>query len=167
MKPTLVLDFDGVIHSYTTPWSGATVVSDPPVEGAIEFLIEASNYFHIAIMSSRSGEPGGIEAMQDWLKDHWIDYGFDDKIELYNGITWPTTKPAAFLTLDDRAMCFQGHWPDPSTLKEFKPWNKRDPKAREKYITLLGDNIYNANGALDRLQVDYIIDKLEEMQALR
>ncbi len=30
MKQTVVFDFDGVIHSYTSGWKGATVIPDPP-----------------------------------------------------------------------------------------------------------------------------------------
>ena len=41
------------------------------------------------------------------------------------GLTFPTEKPPAFLTLDDRALTFDGTWPDITTLQEFKPWNKK------------------------------------------
>ena len=39
-------------------------------------------------------------------------------------IKWPTEKPAAMVTIDDRAITFTGQWPDIQTLKEFQPWNK-------------------------------------------
>src|SRR5262249_42723139 len=123
-KPTLVLDFDGVVHSNTSGWTGPSEVNDPPVDGAIEFIIAASKYFTVAIFSSRSNAEGGIDAMFDWLKNHWIDYGYDDagNWAIFNAIQWPTAKPAAFLTIGDRYICFDGSWPDPASLLAFKPW---------------------------------------------
>lgn len=123
-KPILCLDFDGVIHSYASGWQGANVISDPPVDGAIEFIIAASGHFTIAIHSSRSAQPGGIIAMYEWLKDYWIDYDHNH-FEIFNAIQWPKEKPPAFLTLDDRAITFTGTWPDPQELTKFKPWNKK------------------------------------------
>jgi len=45
----------------------------------------------------------------------------------WNKEAWPTTKPAAFLTIDDRALRFTGMWPefDPKELLNFKPWYKQ------------------------------------------
>ena len=116
--PTLCLDFDGVIHSYTTGWHGADVVADPPVKGAIEFIRDALKVFEVVVFSSRSHEPGGIGAMRKFF----TDYGGGD---LLSEIAFPVVKPSAFVTLDDRAITFEGVWPSISTLKNFKPWNKR------------------------------------------
>ena len=117
-KKTLCLDFDGVIHSYTSGWQGADVISDPPVPGAIDFIRKALGTFTVAIYSSRSHEAGGIEAMQWWLRKH-AEPGLVAEIE------FPQYKPSAFITIDDRALTFDGTWPDIATLKAFQPWNKR------------------------------------------
>ena len=120
-KPILCLDFDGVLHSYASGWKGAGIIPDPPVPGAIDFLREAVKHFRVAIFSSRSHQPGGLEAMQNWLIYH-SEIGFRDAI--FPEIEWPTEKPAAFITLDDRAITFTGEWPSIDSLLAFKPWNK-------------------------------------------
>ncbi len=122
MKPILCLDFDGVIHSYTSGWKGADVIPDPPVEGAIDFISRALEHFKVMIFSSRSGHPDGIYAMRKWLRRYWLEAGFPGDREME--IEWPKEKPAAFITIDDRALTFDGTWPEIETLKAFKPWNK-------------------------------------------
>lgn len=126
-KPILCLDFDGVLHSYTSGWQGVGVIPDPPVDGAIAFLREAVKHFRVAIFSSRSSYPGGITAMCEWLGYHVLDQRTSDNEELAwaSAIEWPTTKPSAFVTIDDRALTFDGTWPEIETLKAFKPWNKK------------------------------------------
>jgi hypothetical protein len=134
-KPILVLDFDGVMHSYTSGWKGADVVPDPPVPGMVDFLIAAVEAFHVNVFSSRTGQPGGLEAMQNWLRVHVFkhfdcDFAGDPKdldsaIDLLSSIYWPTEKPAAMVTIDDRAITFDGTWPTIATLLAFKPWNKK------------------------------------------
>lgn len=37
---------------------------------------------------------------------------------------FPTERPPATITIDDRAITFTGEWPDMETLINFKPWNK-------------------------------------------
>ena len=61
-KPILCVDFDGVIHSYSSGWKGANVVSDPPVDGAISFLLAAIEQFDVCIYSSRTSQLGGVTA---------------------------------------------------------------------------------------------------------
>lgn len=116
-KPILCLDFDGVIHSYTSGWMGADMITDPPVEGVKEFIQDALQEFHVVIFSSRSSQLGGIEAMREWMNSYGIDPFYE--VEL------ATVKPPAFVTLDDRAITFEGVWPSIQRLKEFKPWNKK------------------------------------------
>lgn len=125
-KPILCLDFDGVIHKYDTKWEAAHIIADGPVEGALEFIDEALNYFDVAIYSSRSHQEGGKEAMKQWLLAN-LEQKFNPAYarDMVNEIKWPEEKPPAFLTIDDRAMCFTGTFPDPAFLKEFKPWNKQ------------------------------------------
>ncbi|MCP5018419.1 MAG: hypothetical protein GY938_24545 [Ketobacter sp.] len=128
-KPILCLDFDGVIHSYTSGWKGADIIPDPPVPGAIKFISKAIDHFDVQIYSSRSGQPGGIKAMQRWLADWWRDHHQEPPVDFNslakNTIGWPTEKPPAMVTIDDRAITFTGEWPDMEILKSFKPWNKK------------------------------------------
>lgn len=131
-KPILCLDFDGVIHSYSSGWKGAAVIPDPPVPGSLKFIADALKHFRVAIYSSRSGQAGGINAMIEWLgywsvdKEHGMPGDFDHAT--WSSIEWPTEKPAAMLTIDDRALTFTGNWADfpiETRLLAFQPWNKR------------------------------------------
>lgn len=140
-KPLLCLDFDGVIHAYTSGWQGANIIPDGPVPGAMAFILEAQKHFRVAIYSSRSGQTGGIPAMRfrvaSWLKAHLLNGAgedFSQTPELARvwraallALEWPTEKPPAHITIDDRAVTFEGDWSvlDPVKLLAFKPWNKR------------------------------------------
>lgn len=119
-KPILCVDFDGVIHSYTSGWQGEDVISDPPVKGAIQFLLEAMQHFSVVVYSSRSKNINGTAAMHKWLRE----CAGSDWHALEN-VQFAHEKPPAFLTIDDRAICFDGTWPSMETLKNFKPWNKK------------------------------------------
>jgi hypothetical protein len=139
MKPILCLDFDGVLHSYTSGWKGADVIPDPPTPGMVDFLNAAIEHFDVQIFSSRSHQPGGIVAMKKWLDLHVMHHfdcdfhtpprEFERALAILDAISYPTEKPAAMVTIDDRALCFDGNWSNfhPLKLKEFKPWNKRSP----------------------------------------
>lgn len=129
-KPILCVDFDGVIHSYSSGWQGVDVIPDPPVPGAIKWLWKATEWFDVHIYSSRSKEPSGRIAMYNWLVEQASkEYGEDREMAELIGkaVTFSHEKPAAFLTIDDRAICFEGDWNeiDPADLLNFKPWNKR------------------------------------------
>ena len=130
-KPILCVDFDGVIHSYVSGWKGATIVADPPVPGALRWLWKATEWWDVNIYSSRSKDFGGIDAMADWLHywaaQEWKDNRFAN--DFLAAMTFPKQKPAAKLTIDDRAICFEGNWHavemDPANLLLFKPWYQR------------------------------------------
>jgi len=137
-KPILCVDFDGVIHSYTSGWKGATVIPDPPTQGALRWLWKATEWFNVQIYSSRSKDPEARLAMGRWMIEHSkIEFGADHPMAMSDddgdaGPVYPIgiayEKPAAFLTIDDRAICFEGDWSEiePADLLNFKPWNKRD-----------------------------------------
>lgn len=146
-KPYLCLDFDGVIHSYTSRWKGVGVIPDAPVGGAGLFLLKALQVFRVGIYSSRSRYLRGRWAMKKYVQDlihdayeenlgefvktaaavphGWGSYKRDERVaEIVRAIEWPWFKPSAFITLDDRAVTFHGTFPDPASLATFKPWNK-------------------------------------------
>ena len=116
MKKTVVFDFDGVIHSYSSGWKGVEVVPDPPVPG-IKEAIDAirANGYEVVVVSTRCASPYGMGAVRKYLRDNGIMV--DDVM---------ANKPPAIVYIDDRAICFDGN---PSSLltkiTNFKPWNKK------------------------------------------
>ena len=115
MKNTVVFDFDGVIHSYTSGWQGPSIIPDPPVPGIKEAIAEirAAGY-DVVVVSARCAVYDGIQAMISYMRKYGIVVD-DIRVE----------KPPAIVYIDDRAICFDGN---PATLlgkiQTFKPWNK-------------------------------------------
>lgn len=158
--PTVSVDFDGVLHSYTSGWRGVGVINDPPVDGAIEFLLRLlARGYRPAIFSTRSRSLRGRRAMKRWLRRHagrhygeglahahltdemraWSDAAFYSELGasyeartqaaaawLEAHIAWPLFKPPALVTVDDRAICFEGSFAMlVHEIEAFRPWNKR------------------------------------------
>jgi hypothetical protein len=121
-RPILCVDFDGVLSAYINGWQGIDVINEEPVPGAMEFLINAVKVFKVNIYSSRSEKPEGIKAMRQWLCDHLTE--LEEGFETYMSLYFPTSKPPALVSLDDRTITFNGVFPSIDTLIEFKPWNK-------------------------------------------
>lgn len=133
-NPIIITDFDGVIHSYKSGWKGVAEIPDDPVPGAIEWLRNhlpiPDAIFAMAppyegpivqIYSSRSKSWRGRRAMKKWL----IKHGLESCYITERILKFPTKKPAAFLTIDDRAICFNGTFPTTEEMLTFKPWNKK------------------------------------------
>lgn len=116
MKQTLILDFDGVIHSYQSGWKGAAVIPDPPTDGAREAIAKLRERYVVVVVSSRCHQDGGIDAIWEWLRKHRIEV---------DGVT--NDKPPHICTVDDRAFRFEGDWQAviDSVEAASVPWNKK------------------------------------------
>lgn len=117
-KKTVVFDFDGVIHGYTSGWQGETNIPDPPVSGieaALKDIHDAG--YEVVVVSTRCASLRGRLAIESWLDMYGLDHYVDKVCK---------EKPPAIVYIDDRAICFDGH---PENLLEkidqFVPWNKK------------------------------------------
>ncbi|MCB9598345.1 MAG: SHOCT domain-containing protein [Sandaracinaceae bacterium] len=119
-RPLLSVDFDGVLHSYASGWKGATTIPDPPVEGAIAWLVSVDERFDLAIVSVRNAHPGAPEAMRGWLRAHGLPGRVLDRI------AFPAGHVDAALHLDDRAHRFEGRFPSADELGALRPWYQTD-----------------------------------------
>lgn len=114
-KKTIVFDFDGVIHSYTSGWKGYDVIPDEPVEGIKEVIDELRNQYEIVVVSSRCKTDEGIKAIKDYLNKYNIVV---DRIM--------KEKPPAILYIDDRAICFDGDCKNLlNQINNFKTWQEK------------------------------------------
>jgi hypothetical protein len=153
-KPILCLDFDGVMHSYTSGWKGVDVIPDPPVKDLMHYLELYASHFTVVVYSSRSKEQTGINAMRSWLIKWWVDWCEELRQEPFSDshdpAPWPNVvlaggqrkpfeifftheKPAAFLTIDDRGWQFNGAWPAVDDLIAFRPWYLRGGEVSEAF----------------------------------
>ena len=128
-KPTICVDFDGVIHSYERGWQNG-VIYGTVVPGFFEWVERVRFQFKLVIYSSRSKTDEGVAAMGLWLhekRNEWIKAGGERHPTEPLEIEFAHEKPAAWLTIDDRAICFRGDWGDsalsPEAMRSFKPWN--------------------------------------------
>jgi len=153
-KPTICLDFDGVIHSYEKGWHNGQIYGTV-VSGFFEWAETVKNDYTLVVYSSRSTNIDQRRQMVTWLWYRYLEWsdkdnlipvadevqGDNDEIksniqEIRNLIkvfdhlfTFASEKPPAYLTIDDRCVCFTGDWnaPEllPQALKDFKSWTER------------------------------------------
>lgn len=125
MKYTVAVDFDGVLHSYKSPWINAHTIPDEPVPGAIEFLHDVAQKFSVVIHTTRGKTILGRMAVKSWIKKHagnlWNEgpgyVGLEDIKVTYK-------KVPALVYIDDRAWRFNGTFPTVDEIHRAKPWNK-------------------------------------------
>ena len=129
-KPTICIDFDGVIHSYEKGWQDG-VIYGTVVQGFFEWIERVKDQFKLVIYSSRSKDQTSLNAMKVWLLDQqtiWLVQHWIGTPEEHPAIfEFSHEKPAAWLTIDDRAIQFKGDWAAPElsaeSMRAFKPWN--------------------------------------------
>lgn len=133
-----------MIHSYERGWQNGLIYGTV-VPGFFEWCETVRKSIHLTIYSSRSKDPIGIVHMATWIKlqaervapnwqctdmptsdipvQRFLDAGRAE-ILLFR---FAHEKPAAWLTIDDRAIHFKGDWsaPEltPDAMRAFKPWN--------------------------------------------
>jgi len=119
----IAIDFDGVLHGYSTGWGDGSIY-DAPVPGAADAMKKLKEQGHTLYIFSTRTNPifkkkeesaDQKKAIEEWMKEHDMPF---DKI-------WTFGKPMADIFIDDRAIGFRGQWD--TTLEEvanFKVWNK-------------------------------------------
>ena len=104
-----------MINSYKSGWQGVGEFPDPPVEGINEEIqrIREAGY-EIVVVSTRCYQENGVEDIQDYLDRYGIEV---------DSVTHE--KPPAVVTIDDRAICFDGESSGLlEKIQDFKPWYK-------------------------------------------
>ena len=72
------------------------------------------------------GNKDGAGLFRQWFQLHYQAWLSEDEAnsDFALDLHFPDSKPPAFIALDDRALTFNGVWPELETLTNFKPWNK-------------------------------------------
>lgn len=117
VKKIIVLDFDGVIHSYKNRWINEKVIPDPPVDGVKEAIEKLRKKYRVFVKSVRCMmSDAGLEAVKAYLDKHGI---------VVDSVVKEIPRNASLL-VDDRVLTFSGDWSDGflEQIDNFKPWNR-------------------------------------------
>lgn len=143
-QKTIAVDFDGVIHAFTSPWTTSTEIPDGPVPGAIDWLRALLNdgwrvWLHTCRLTNGDPNPAvedvslndRIEAVCDWF----LKYG-PDVYSHYNLALWTHGgKPMADVYLDDKALRFTGTFPSADDLRWASvSWAKGTTSGRDLHL---------------------------------
>ena len=126
MRYTIAVDFDGVLHSYTSPWVAPHIIPGPPVAGAIWWLWLTLQHFDVVIHSTRCQTWRGRRAVRAWLRKHAKAKGLwrEETKRGLEDVKLSYSKPPALVYLDDRALRFEGKFPSVDEIHRLRPWNK-------------------------------------------
>lgn len=128
-KKIIAVDFDGVLHSFSSGWQGARTISDLPTDGAVEWLkhlirrphlpVRCCPEYHIKVViySARLYHWGGKRAIKKWL---WLWGLTKQEISMLGFVR---QKPVCQFILDDRVVCFRGKFPSDHEIINFRPWH--------------------------------------------
>lgn len=114
----IAIDFDGVLHNYTSPWNGADDIPDGVVPGALDAVnkyVEAG--YTVVVFSCRARDAAGRAAIVQWLANQ----GFP-----FSAMRVQAEKPAAMIYIDDRGYHFMGTFPTLQEIAHRRQWNKKD-----------------------------------------
>lgn len=107
-KPTIAIDFDGVIHAYSKGWQDGTIY-DPPIKGVREAMESLRKKFWVMVFSTRAtprlvngvDQKGQADEIREYLTRHKIPCD-----QVYTGYG----KPLCKLLVDDNVYRFEGNW---------------------------------------------------------
>ena len=133
MKKTICLDFDGVIHKYDEGWQDGKLYADV-TDGFFEWLVRMYEQYDLVVFSSRSKSILLCNRMKAYLDIQAAQFcarnsAYDKQtvFKAVDSLRFATEKPAAWLSIDDRAITFKGNWSEitETFIDSFKPWNKK------------------------------------------
>ena len=110
-RPTLAIDFDGVIHCYSQGWQDGKIY-DGPMPGAITALWELYlRGYDIVVHTCRTNTDEVRAKIEGWFRDAYGDEEMRSFRERYNpGDMLPfrvtNVKPPAIAYIDDRGVRF-------------------------------------------------------------
>lgn len=121
-RPTICVDFDGVIADYSEGFKGRGVFGDSIPGSSVVLNTLHKEGWKIIVFSTR----GEVSLLKDYLIRNGIPFDEINK----NSDNPPGTnegKPIADVYLDDRAIQFNGDWSQAyHDIINFKPWFEKE-----------------------------------------
>ena len=131
---TIAVDFDGVIHQYTSKFDIDEL--DPPMPGAFEWLEEMVKHFTVVIHSCRLTPHGDEEdtygrelemarallVVEEGFLEHGLPQEVLDELEFWQ----KPGKPTALVYIDDRGFRFEGTFPSKKQIHQLRPWKYKE-----------------------------------------